>query len=110
MATGSEVSLAIMAQKVLAKDHIYVAVISMPSWDRFDIQPEEYKKELLPDHLSARLAIEMGASLGWHQYVGDKGDVISIENFGASGKGGIVAKAYGFTVENIVNRFKAIMK
>ncbi|QGH36365.1 transketolase [Gracilibacillus salitolerans] len=110
LATGSEVSLAIMVQKALAKDNIYASVLSMPSWDRFEQQPEEYKKEVLPDHLRVRLAVEMGSSLGWHKYVGDNGDVVSIEEFGASGEGEIVVKEYGFTVENIVDRFKAIMK
>ncbi|SFM16971.1 transketolase [Gracilibacillus orientalis] len=110
LATGSEVSLAIMTQKALAEDNIYVSVISIPSWDRFEQQPEDYKKEVLPDHLPVRLAIEMGSSLGWHKYAGDKGDVVSIEEFGASGIGEVVVKEYGFTVENIINRFKAIMK
>ena len=110
LATGSEVSLAIMAQKFLARDNIYVSVISIPSWDRFELQPEEYKKEILPNHLTARLAIEMGSSLGWHKYVGDNGGVVSIAEFGASGKGEVVMKEYGFAVENVVDRFKAIMK
>ncbi|PWU67317.1 transketolase [Gracilibacillus dipsosauri] len=110
LATGSEVHLAIEAQKALQKEGIYVSVVSMPSWDRFEKQSLEYKHKILPRSIQAKLAIEMASSLGWHKYVGDFGDVISMETFGASAKGEVLVKEYGFTVENIVKRMKAILQ
>lgn len=110
LATGSEVSLAIEAQEVLAKDGIQVSVVSMPSWDLFEQQDSEYKKSVLPSHLTKRLAIEMGASLGWHRYVGFEGDVIAIDKFGASAPGEIVMKEYGFSVENVVSKMKNLLE
>lgn len=109
LATGSEVSLAIEAQKELAKENINVRVVSMPSWDRFEQQDESYKEEVIPSHIKKRVAIEMGSSLGWHKYVGDEGKVMSVDTFGASGKGDIVVKEYGFTVENVVQHVKSLL-
>lgn len=109
LATGSEVSLAIDAQKELAKENINVRVVSMPSWDRFEQQDESYKEEVIPSHIKKRVAIEMGSSLGWHKYVGDEGKVMSVDTFGASGKGDIVVKEYGFTVENVVQHVKSLL-
>ncbi|WEG17816.1 transketolase [Alkalihalophilus pseudofirmus] len=108
LATGSEVSLAISAQEELEKEEIFVTVVSMPSWDRFDQQPIEYKKEVLPDHLNKRIAIEMGSSIGWHKYIGDKGNHIMVDKFGASAPAGKLFKEYGFTVQNIVETFKSL--
>ncbi|ERN55131.1 transketolase [Alkalihalophilus marmarensis] len=108
LATGSEVSLAISAQEELEKEEIFVTVVSMPSWDRFDQQPIEYKKEVLPDHLNKRIAIEMGSSIGWHKYIGDKGNHITVDKFGASAPAGKLFKEYGFTIQNIVETFKSL--
>ncbi|WP_313891058.1 transketolase [Psychrobacillus sp.] len=110
LATGSEVSLAIEAQEALAAEGIQVSVVSMPSWDLFEKQDEAYKKSVLPAHLTKRLAIEMGASLGWHRYVGFEGDVIAIDKFGASAPGEIVMKEYGFSVENVVSKMKNLLQ
>ncbi|TQR21049.1 transketolase [Psychrobacillus vulpis] len=110
LATGSEVSLAVEAQKALASEGIQVSVVSMPSWDLFEKQDEAYKKSVLPAHLTKRLAIEMGASLGWHRYVGFDGDVIAIDKFGASAPGEIVMKEYGFSVENVVSKMKNLLQ
>ncbi len=110
LATGSEVPLAVQAQTQLAKDGIDASVVSMPSWDRFDAQPKEYKDAVIPKDVKARLAIEMGASLGWAKYVGDEGDTLTIDTFGASGAGDEVIASFGFTVENVVNRAKALLK
>ncbi|MEI4768466.1 transketolase [Psychrobacillus sp. FJAT-51614] len=110
LATGSEVSLAVEAQEALAKLGIQVSVVSMPSWDLFEQQDSEYKKSVLPSHLTKRLAIEMGASLGWHRYVGFEGDVIAIDKFGASAPGEIVMKEYGFSVENVVAKMKNLLE
>lgn len=102
LATGSEVSLAIEAQKELAKNNIDVRVVSMPSWDRFEKQDAAYQEEVIPKTVTKRVAIEMASSLGWHRYVGDEGKVISVDTFGASGKGDVIVKEYGFSVENVV--------
>jgi transketolase len=110
IATGSEVSLAIEAQAVLKEKGIDVNVISMPSWDRFEAQDEAYKESVLPSGVKARLAIEMASSLGWEKYVGDQGDVLAIDKFGASGNGDVLVKEYGFTVENVVSRVEALVK
>ena len=110
LATGSEVSLAIEAQQALATEGIQVSVVSMPSWDLFEKQDDAYKKSVLPSHLTKRLAIEMGSSLGWHRYVGFEGDVIAIDKFGASAPGEIVMKEYGFSVENVVSKMKNLLQ
>ncbi|MFA8438728.1 transketolase [Pueribacillus sp. YX66] len=110
IATGSEVNLAIEAQKQLEREGVYVNVVSMPSWDRFEKQPDEYKNSVLPPTVKARLAIEMGASLGWKKYVGEKGEVMAIDRFGASAPGNTLIKNYGFTVENVVAKVKSIIK
>lgn len=108
LATGSEVSLAVEAQKQLRKEGVHVRVVSMPSWDRFEEQDASYKEEVLPKSVTKRLAIEMGASLGWHKYTGFEGDVLAIDTFGASAPGGTVMKEYGFTPENVTSRFKQL--
>lgn len=110
LATGSEVQLALEAQRELAKENIPVSVISFPSWDRFEAQSKDYKESILPSHVKARLAIEMGSSLGWERYVGDHGDVLAINNFGASGAESKVLKEYGFTVQNVVSKVRELMK
>lgn len=102
IATGSEVSLAIEAQKALLEKNIDVRVVSMPSWDLFDAQDEAYKQSVLPKEVTARVAIEMASSLGWHKYVGDKGLMITIDQFGASANGNKIIEEYGFTVENVI--------
>ncbi|WP_251549228.1 transketolase [Neobacillus muris] len=109
LASGSEVSLAVEAQKVLAGEGIEVSVVSMPSWDRFEEQPQEYKQSVLPKKVKKRLGIEVGASLGWHKYVGDEGDVLAIDKFGASAPYGKIMSEYGFTVDNVVSKVKALL-
>ncbi|WP_341320734.1 transketolase [Solibacillus sp. FSL H8-0523] len=108
IATGSEVSLAVEAQKALLVDGIDASVVSMPSMDRFEQQSKEYKESVLPKSVTKRLAIEMGASFGWHKYVGFEGDVLAIDQFGASAPEKVVLKEYGFTVENVVAKVKAL--
>ena len=110
LASGSEVSLAISAQKELAKEGIDVAVVSMPSWDRFEKQTQEYKDSVLPPAVTKRLGIEMAASFGWHKYVGTEGEVLAIDQWGASAPGEIVMAKYGFTTENVVAKVKALVK
>ncbi|MFS0820531.1 transketolase [Bacillus sp. 1P02SD] len=109
LATGSEVSLAIAAQKELEKEGIFVSVVSMPSWDRFEKQSAEYKESVLPKSVKARLGIEMASPLGWKEFVGDEGKVLAINTFGASAPADKVLAEYGFTVENVVKNFKEVL-
>ncbi|KZE70450.1 transketolase [Paenibacillus elgii] len=110
IATGTEVQLATAAQKQLAEEGIAVRVISMPSWELFDKQPQEYKDSVILPEVKARLAVEMGHPFGWERYVGEQGDVLGIDKFGASAPGPIVIREYGFTVDNVVARVKAMLK
>ncbi|MBG9813679.1 transketolase [Bacillus endophyticus] len=110
LATGSEVSLAVKAQEVLAQEGIDVSVISMPAWDRFEAQSAEYKESVLPKVVTKRLGIEMGASSGWYRYVGTEGEVLGIDQFGASASGKEIIEKYGFTVDNIVEKVKTLLK
>ncbi|WP_019378487.1 transketolase [Virgibacillus halodenitrificans] len=109
LATGSEVQLAVAAQKELATKGIDVQVVSMPSWDRFNVQEETYKNTILPPQVKKRVAIEMAASFGWERYVGSEGKIIAIDKFGASANGDKVIEEYGFTVENVVNHVKSLL-
>lgn len=110
IATGSEVQLAVEAAKALADEGIHVRVISMPSTDLFDAQPKEYRDSVLLPDVKARLAIEMASPFGWHKYVGDAGDILGITTYGASAPGPKVVAEYGFTVENVVSKVKALLK
>ena len=109
MATGSEVQLAVAAQAKLAEEGIHVRVISMPSWELFEKQPKEYRDSVILPDVKARLAVEMAYPLGWERYVGDHGDILGIKNFGASAPGPKVMAEYGFTVENVVAKVKALL-
>ncbi|WBL15622.1 transketolase [Sutcliffiella sp. NC1] len=109
LATGSEVALAMEAQKALEAEGISVSVVSMPSWDRFEKQSAEYKATVLPKNVKARLAIEMGSTIGWREYVGDEGKVLGIDQFGGSAPASKLLEEYGFTVENVVNNFKQLL-
>lgn len=109
LATGSEVNLAVNAQAALKAEGIDASVVSMPSWDLFDKQDAAYKESVLPKAVTARLSIEMGATLGWHKYVGTEGDVLGIDTFGASAPGNLVIEKYGFTVDNVVAKVKQLL-
>jgi len=110
IATGSEVSLAIAAQEKLAEQNISASVVSMPSCELFDAQPQEYKDKVLPPSIKKRLVIEAASSRGWRDYVGLEGDIIGINRFGASAPGPIVMEKLGFTVENVVNHALALIE
>jgi transketolase len=110
LATGSEVSLAVDAQKALASEGIEVSVVSMPSWDRFEAQSKEYKESVLPKTVKKRLAIEMASPFGWERYAGDEGEILGINQFGASAPGNKIMAEYGFTVENVVARVKNLVQ
>lgn len=108
IATGSEVNLALEAQAKLAEEGISVSVVSMPSWDMFEMQSEEYKKSVLPEGLP-KVAVEAGVTLGWSRYTGSEDNVIGINKFGASAPGGTVMKEYGFTAENVAAKVKSLL-
>ncbi len=107
--SGSEVQLLIAAQEKLKMESIAARVVSMPSWELFDKQDDTYKENVFPKTLKKRLAIEAGSALGWCKYVTDEGDVIGIDHFGESAPGEQVMQEYGFTVENVVKRAKALL-
>jgi transketolase len=109
IATGSEVSVALGAAKLMAADGIGARVVSMPSWKIFEEQTAEYKASVLTAGVP-RLAVEAGATLGWWKYVGLDGDVVGIDRFGASAPGPIVMKEFGFSAENVAARAKKLVK
>ena len=109
IATGSEVHLILEAQEKLKEDGIKARVVSMPSWSLFDKQSAAYRESVLPKHIRKRLAVEAGSPVGWLKYVTDEGDVLGIERFGESAPGDEVMKEYGFSVENVVKRSKALL-
>ena len=111
IASGSEVSIALEAQKTLADKGVAARVVSMPSWELFEKQSAAYKAEVLPLDVKARLAVEAGVPFGWSRYVGDSGDVLAIENrYGSSAPYQTLAVEYGFTAENVVERAMALVK
>jgi transketolase len=109
IATGSEVGLAMQAREQLLAQGVAVRVVSMPSWELFDEQPEDYRDAVLPPSVKARLAVEAGVAQGWHRYVGDKGDVLSFDRFGASAPAEVLLREFGFTPENVVKRAQAVL-
>jgi transketolase len=110
IASGSEVGLIVAAQQKLRDQNVLARVVSMPSWELFDAQPQSYRDQVLLPSIHARLAVEAGVSQGWHRYVGDRGDVLGVERFGASAPGDVVMREYGFTVENVCKRVLALSR
>jgi transketolase len=109
IASGSEVGLIVAASERLRRDGIAVRCVSMPSWELFDALPKADRDAVLPPSVRARLAVEAGVIQGWHRYVGDAGDVIGVDHFGASAPGATVLREYGFTVDNVCARGKALL-
>jgi transketolase len=110
IATGSEVSLVVEAREVLEKEGIHARVVSMPSWELFEQQSQQYRDAVLPPEVLPRLAVEAASPLGWRRYVGDHGDVIGVERFGASAPGDRVMKEYGFSVDNVCEHARSLVK
>ena len=110
IATGSEVSLAIAAREKLISEGIKVRLVSAPCLEWFMEQSEDYRNEVLPKSIRARVSIEAGVAQPWYRFIGDSGIAISVEKFGASASGDIMFREYGFTVENIVNAVKESIK
>lgn len=109
IATGSEVSLALEAREALQKEGVGTRVVSMPCWELFEEQSEDYRNEVLPPAVTARLAIEAGARLGWDRYVGPQGDCVCIDRFGASAPGDVALSKLGFNVENVLKHARALL-
>jgi transketolase len=110
MASGSEVELIYKAADELEAKGIDARVISMPSFELFDVQDEAYKESVMPNKVRSRVAVEALTSFGWHKYVGLDGEVISLDTFGASGKAEVLFKQFGFTVENVVDKAIKVVK
>jgi len=108
IATGSEVHVAVDAAAVLASEGIGTRVVSMPSWELFERQDQEYRDQVLPPSMSARVSVEAGVTFGWSRYVGDAGNSIGIDRFGASAPGAENLRQFGFTVENVVDTARAV--
>jgi transketolase len=109
LATGSEVAMTLEAGRKLAQEGIRVRVVSLPSWEIFDRQPVEYRNQVLPPKISARLAVEAGIRLGWEHYVGLSGKIIGMDTFGASAPGTVLYEKFGFTPANIVAAAKEML-
>ncbi|MDH4960683.1 transketolase [Ligilactobacillus salivarius] len=105
IATGSEVGLALKAKEELQKKGKDVSVVSLPSWERFEAQSEEYKNTVIPPELKKRMTIEAGTTYGWAKYAGDHGVMIGIDEFGMSAPSDIVLRELGMSVENIVDKY-----
>jgi transketolase len=108
MATGSEVPIALEACESLWEEGIAARLVSMPSWEVFEAQDEAYRQEILPDDVTARLAVEAASPQGWHRWVGTQGDVLGIDRFGASAPWETNYEKYGFTPDNIADRARAL--
>ena len=109
MATGSEVSLALSAHEQLSTQGIRSRVVSMPSWELFEAQPQEYRDAVLPPSVRARVSVEAASPLGWERYVGTDGAVIGVSRFGASAPGAVVMREYGFTPDHVAETARAVL-
>jgi len=109
LASGSEVHLALGAATELGEKGIGARVVSFPSWELFEEQPQPYKEEVLPTSIPLRIGIEAGVGQGWGKYLGPRGQMVSIERFGASAPSEVLARQYGFTISHIVSEAEAIL-
>jgi transketolase len=110
IATGSEVSPTLAAARALAGDGVRARVVSMPCTELFELQTAEYRDGVLPPTVRARLAVEAASPMPWWKWVGDGGDVLGVDHFGASAPGAKVLEEFGFTPENIAARAKAVFE
>ena len=109
MASGSEVDLIVAAAERLQTEGVAVRCVSIPSWELFDARSPSYRDAVLPPSVTARLAVEAGVAQGWRRYVRDSGDVLSVDRFGASAPGNEMLQKYGFTVDNVCARARALL-
>jgi transketolase len=110
MATGSEVQHIVGAEKILAEKGVKAQLVSMPCWELFEEQPAEYRESVLSKSVTARLAVEMGVSLGWHKWVGDRGDTVTLDHYGASAPAPRIMKEFGFTAENVAEKALRLLR
>jgi len=109
IATGSEVAVALEAAKALFEQGVHSRVVSMPCWELFELQSEEYRESVLPSEVTTRLSIEAGISLGWQRWIGDRGASLAIDHFGASAPADELMKRFGFTAENAAAQAQALL-
>jgi transketolase len=109
IATGSEVSLVMDAREKLQGEGVPTRVVSFPCWELFAEQSQEYRDEVLPPGVGARLAVEAGVRQGWDRYVGPAGDVICLDRFGASAPGEVAMRELGFNVDNVLKHARALL-
>ena len=109
IASGSELSLAVEAHGRLLAEGIHARVVSMPSWELFDQQSQEYRDSVLPPGVTARVAVEQGSTLGWERYVGSGGRVVGMRTFGASAPLKALQKKFGFEPERVATLAKELV-
>jgi transketolase len=109
IATGSEVSLALEAHRLLSAEGIRSRVVSMPCWELFEAQQQEYRDSVLPPGVTARVSVEAASPFGWERYVGSAGAIIGVDRFGASAPGPEVMNRYGFTVEHVLAAARRVL-
>jgi transketolase len=109
LASGSEVSLIVAAAERLQQQGIAVRCVSVPSWELFEALPQAERDAVLPPAVGARLAVELGVPQGWSRYIGARGDMLGVERFGASAPAAVLLREYGFTVDNVCARAKALL-
>jgi transketolase len=109
MASGSEVHIALAAQASLAEEGLAARVVSMPSWELFDAQPQAYRDSVLPPAVTARVSIEAGVTIGWERYVGAQGKIIGLNRFGASAPYQEIYQHLGLTAEAVVDAVKEVL-
>jgi transketolase len=107
MATGSEVSLCVEAYEELTRQGVRARVVSMPSWELFERQSEEYRRSVLPPTVKARVAVEQASTMGWARYVGIDGAILGMKTFGASAPLKVLQKEFGFTTDHVVEAAKS---
>ena len=110
IASGSEVHLALEAFAQASKEGLRLRVVSMPSWELFERQPEEYRLQILPPDVPLRLSIEAGSTLGWHKFVGGRGGTLGIDHFGASAPAKVLLEKFGFTVETVMRKIRDLLQ
>ena len=107
--TGSEVYVAVEAQATLAKEGLPARVVSMPCWEAFEAQTQEYRDSVLPQSVQARVSIEAGVTFGWNRWIGDNGIAIGIDTFGASAPGPTNMGKFGLTADKVVQAVKKLV-
>jgi transketolase len=109
LGTGSEVSLCVAAYEKLTAEGVKARVVSMPCWELFDQQDEQYRQSVLPDAITARVAVEAGVVQGWERYIGPHGRFVGMTSYGASAPGGELFKHFGVTADNVIAQAKAAL-